>query len=91
MQEILGAKFKPWRVHDLRRICATGMEHLAVDLRIIKAALNHVSGTKADIVGVYQRAEHREAVRAAFDAWDNRLAGLTGQERPSNVVSLNRV
>ncbi len=90
MQEILGAKFKPWRVHDLRRTCATGMEHLGVDLRVIEAALNHVSGTKAGIVGVYQRAEHREAVRAAFEAWDSRVAELTCQERPSNVVSLSR-
>jgi len=90
MQEILGPKFKPWRVHDLRRTCATGMEHLGVDLRVIEAALNHVSGTKAGIVGVYQRAEHREAVRAAFEAWDTRIAGLTGKERPSNVVSFSR-
>ena len=74
MQEILGPKFKPWRVHDLRRTCATGMEHLGVDLRVIEAALNHVSGTKAGIVGVYQRAEHREAMRAAFD--DGMLASL---------------
>jgi integrase len=88
MQEILGPKFKPWRVHDLRRTCATGMEHLGIDLRVIEAALNHVSGTKAGIVGVYQRAEHREAVRAAFEAWATRIAGLTGQERPSNVVPL---
>ena len=28
MQKILGPKFKPWRVHDLRRTCATGMENL---------------------------------------------------------------
>jgi hypothetical protein len=66
------------------------MEHLGVDLRVIEAALNHVSGTKAGIVGVYQRAEHREAARAAFEAWDARVAELTGQERPSNVVSLSR-
>lgn len=89
MQEILGPKFKPWRVHDLRRTCATGMEHLRVDLRVIEAALNHVSGTKAGIVGVYQRAEHREAVRAAFEAWDARIAEFAGEERPSNVVSLS--
>ena len=65
------------------------MEHLGVDLRVIEAALNHVSSTKAGIVGIYQRAEHREAVRAAFVAWDTCIAGLTGQQRPSNVVSLS--
>ncbi len=52
--------------------------------------LNHVSGTKAGIVGVYKRAEHREAVRAAFEAWDSRIAELTDQERSSNVVLLSR-
>ncbi len=26
MQALLGPKFKPWRTHDLRRTCATGME-----------------------------------------------------------------
>jgi hypothetical protein len=55
---------------------------LGVDLRVIEAALNHVSGTKAGIVGVYQRAEHREAVRAAFEAWDTRIAMLTGEAPP---------
>ena len=59
---------------------------MGVDLRVIEASLNHVSGTKAGIVGVYQRAEHREAVRAAFGAWDAYILGLIGQESPSNVV-----
>ena len=69
MKEILGPKFKEWRVHDLRRTCATGMENLGIDTRVVETALNHVSGVKAGIVGVYQRAEHREAVAKAFRAW----------------------
>ncbi len=91
MQELLGPKFKPWRVHDLRRTCATGMENLGIDTRIVETALNHVSGTKAGIVGVYQRAEHREAVSAAFQAWARRIAELTGEPGPSNVVPLRRM
>ncbi len=88
MLEHLGAKFKPWRVHDLRRTCATGMENLGVDTRVVETALNHVSGTKAGIVGVYQRAEHREAVKAAFEAWGAHVASLTDGPRPLNVVQL---
>jgi integrase len=86
----VGGKFKPWRVHDLRRTCATGMENLGIDTRVVETALNHVSGTKAGIVGVYQRAQHREAVKAAFEAWGRFIAELTGEPLPSNVVPLKR-
>lgn len=90
MQAILGARFKDWRTHDLRRTCATGMENLGVDTRVVETALNHVSGTKAGIVGVYQRADHRDAVRAAFEAWDRKVAELVDCPPPSNVVPLKR-
>lgn len=59
------------------------MEALGIDLSIIETALNHVSSTKSGIVGVYRSAEHREAVRAAFLAWDARIAKLTEQDEPS--------
>jgi integrase len=90
MKEILGPKFKEWRVHDLRRTCATGMENLGADTRVVETALNHVSGTKAGIVGIYQRGEHRAAVKAAFEAWGAHVASLTHDPRPSNVVQLKR-
>jgi integrase len=82
----VGGKFKPWRLHDLRRTCATGMENLGIDTRVVETALNHVSGTKAGIVGVYQRAEHREAVKAAFEAWGQYVARLTDDKPLSNVL-----
>jgi integrase len=88
MKEILGPKFKDWRVHDLRRTAATGMENLGIETRVIEAALNHVSGTKAGIIGVYQRSSHRDAVKAAFEAWGRHLAALTNEPRPSNVVEV---
>jgi integrase len=90
MKAILGVRFKDWRVHDLRRTCATGMENLGVDTRVVETALNHVSGTKAGIVGVYQRSDHRDAVKAAFEAWGARVAGLMDCPPPSNVVPLRR-
>ena len=90
MKAILGARFKDWRIHDLRRTCATGMENLGVETRVVETALNHVSGAKAGIVGVYQRADHRDAVAAAFQAWGRRVAELVDCPLPSNVVSLRR-
>ena len=59
-------------LHDLRRTYATNLQRLGIRLEVIEALLNHVSGTRAGIVGVYQRhryeAEMRDAVRV-FDEW----------------------
>ena len=89
MKAILGARFKDWRVHDLRRTCATGMENLGVETRVVETALNHVSGAKAGIVGIYQRSDHRDAVAAAFHAWGGRvMRTVSGEELPANVVRL---
>lgn len=84
-EAFVGGRFKPWRVHDLRRTCATGMENLGAATRVVETALNHVSGVKSGIVGVYQLAEHRDAVQTAYQTWDNRVAELTGPDLPSNI------
>jgi integrase len=89
MKIIIGGRSEEWRVHDVRRTCATGMEDLGIPTRIVETALNHVSGTKAGIVGVYQRAEHKEAVKTAFEAWGRRVIEIIGDVPPaSNVVTL---
>jgi integrase len=45
----------PWSVHDLRRTVATGLQRLGIRLEVTEAVLNHISGTRAGIAGVYQR------------------------------------
>ncbi len=65
----------PWTLHDLRRTYATNLQRLSIKLEVIEALLNHVSGTRAGIVGVYQKhryeAEMREAVEK-FEEWFRR-------------------
>ena len=46
----------PWRLHDVRRTVATRMADLGVQPHVIEAVLNHISGHKAGVVGVYNRA-----------------------------------
>jgi integrase len=58
-----------WRLHDLRRTMATGLQRLGVRLEVTEQVLNHVSGSRAGIVGVYQRHEFASEKRAALDAW----------------------
>ena len=38
---------KDWRLHDLRRTMATGLQRLGVRFEVTEAALNHVSGSRA--------------------------------------------
>jgi integrase len=69
MEKEAGAAIEPWRIHDLRRTCASGMARLGVALPVIERALNHVSGSFAGIVGTYQRYQYENEMRAAFEMW----------------------
>lgn len=59
----------PWRFHDLRRTLATGLQRLGVRFEVTEAVLNHVSGSRSGIAGVYQRHHWSDEKRAALDAW----------------------
>jgi len=54
----LGESVKPWTLHDLRRTCATGMADIGVQPHIIEAVLNHVSGHKVGVAGIYNRSSY---------------------------------
>lgn len=83
----LGEKFEPWTLHDLRRSTATGMAELGVAPHIVEAVLNHVSGHKAGVAGVYNRATYEKEKRAALATWaDHVLAAVEG--RPATVVPM---
>lgn len=72
--------------HDLRRTCATGMQRLAYPEGVIEAALNHISGTKAGIVGVYQRHDYAEEKREALDTWGQAVADIVAGLDPVAAV-----
>ena len=58
-----------WRLHDLRRTCATMLGELGVLPHVIENALNHVSGHKAGVAGVYNKSKMSDAVREALQQW----------------------
>lgn len=71
------AKPVSWRLHDLRRTCATVMaDRLGVPPYIIEAVLNHVSGHKAGVAGVYNRAHYDAEVRIALAKWAQHLSRI---------------
>jgi integrase len=82
-----------WRLHDLRRTMATGLQRLGVGLEMTEQVLNHVAGSRAGIVGVYQRHDFAIEKRTALDSWaEHVLAIVDGRVAMGNVIILpNRV
>lgn len=77
-----------WRNHDLRRTVATGLQRLGIRLEVTEAVLNHVSGSRAGIVGVYQKHDWADEKRSALDSWARHLSALVAQPETTNVVVL---
>lgn len=68
-----------WRWHDIRRTVATGMQRLGVRLEVTEAVLNHVSGSKSGIVGIYQKHDWANEKREALRAWAEEVARIVRQ------------
>jgi integrase len=71
-----GATPTPWRLHDIRRTVATRMADLGVLPHVVEAVLNHISGHKAGVAGVYNRSSYAAEKRAALELWASHVAGL---------------
>jgi hypothetical protein len=85
------APLVPWSVHDLRRTVATGLQRLGVRLEVTEAVLNHISGSRGGIAGVYQRHDWANEKRAALDAWAAHVLAVAQRRTlPENVVALPR-
>jgi integrase len=80
---------KPWVVHDIRRAVSTGMSELGVEPHIVEAVLNHVSGYRAGVAGVYNKAAYLEPKTAALTLWANHLAMVLAQASGANVSRLH--
>ncbi len=84
-----GVIVRPWRLHDIRRTVATRMGDLGTLPHVIEAVLNHVSGHRAGVAGVYNRAHYRAEKRRALDRWGDHLISLVSG-RTSKIVELPR-
>jgi integrase len=83
------ASIAAWHLHDLRRTAATGMADIGILPHVIEAALNHQSGAKAGIAGIYNRASYANEKRQALDRWAEHVLAIV-EGRDSKIVSLRR-
>lgn len=84
-----GEALADWRIHDLRRTLATGLQRLGIRFEVTEAVLNHVSGAKSGVAGVYQQHDWKEEKRSALDAWARHVAAIAAPAEKNNVVSLD--
>ncbi|PAY09529.1 integrase, partial [Bradyrhizobium sp. UFLA03-84] len=76
--EALGEPLPHWTVHDLRRSASTVMaDQLGVLPHIVEAILNHVSGHRAGVAGVYNRARYASEMREALQRWARHVKALS--------------
>jgi integrase len=88
-------EFAPWRLHDLRRTCATMMAEssprgLGIAPHIVEACLNHISGHKVGVAGIYNKAEYLPEKTVALQRWGNWVEGLVAGHEP-NITALPKL
>jgi integrase len=77
-----------WRLHDLRRTCATGMAELGVSVVVIGRVLNQAP--RGVTSQVYDRYSYLDEKRDALKIWGRKLDAIT-VGGPDNVVEIAEV
>lgn len=73
-----------WIVHDLRRTTRTRLAELRIPEIIAELAIGH---SKRGLLRVYNQYEYGSEIRAALQAWAQRLQSIVAPS-PANVVRL---
>lgn len=76
-----------WRLHDLRRTAVTSMAELGVQPHVIEAVVNHVSGHKGGVAGIYNRATYAAEKRQAMTIWADHVASIVAGT-PEKVIAV---
>ena len=65
-----------WQLRDIRRSVATKMADIGVQPHVIEQILNHISGHKGGVAGIYNRSAYEREVRAALAMWEDHIRSL---------------
>ena len=90
MAKAAGKPIPHWVFHDLRRTVATGMAEIGIQPHIIEAVLNHVSGHKAGVAGVYNRAQYGPEKATALQRWAAHVESIVSDRAKVNIVPIRK-
>lgn len=76
-----------WRIHDLRRTLATGLQKLGIRFEVTEAVLNHVSGARSGVAGIYQQHDWKDEKRDALRAWAAAVAAIADGHRSDQFLN----
>jgi integrase len=85
----LGDQVRPWVLHDLRRTAATRMCDIGIEPHVVEQILNHQSGHRSGVVGVYNKSKYATAVQSAVATWDRHLRALIEDGQPKVIPMRN--
>jgi hypothetical protein len=66
----------PWVLHDIRRTVATRLGDLGVQPHVVEAVLNHQSGTKRGVAGVYNKSPYERETKTAMALWADHVRSI---------------
>jgi hypothetical protein len=64
------------------------MAELGIAPHVIELVVNHVSGARAGVAGVYNRSEMLPERRAALARWAQHVRGIVGGKGDEKVVAM---
>jgi integrase len=65
-----------WVHHDIRRSVATGMNDIGIQPHIVEQVLNHQSGHRRGVAGIYNRSPYEREMRTALTLWADHVHAL---------------
>lgn len=84
----VGLHLEEWVVHDLRRSLTTNCQALGIQLPVTEAILNHVSGSKAGIAGVYHLYDFYDEKADALQRWADLVDAAVARWRSGDLVGV---
>ena len=76
----------PWTIHDCRRSAATHLAELGTTPHVIEAILNHYTGHRAGVHGIYNRARYADEMKSALQAWGDYIDRLEPASEAGSVL-----
>lgn len=85
-----GHELSHWTPHDLRRTFVTKLaDELKVLPHVIEATINHISGHKGGVAGIYNKATYLAERKQALELWGAHVIAIV-EGHENNITPLRR-
>jgi len=78
-----------WTIHDLRRTVSTKMGDIGIPPHVVEAVLNHISGHKGGVAGVYNKSLYTAEKAQALARWAEYVTAVV-EGRKSKVLKFSQ-